>query len=388
MSRAIVTEGDALAAKLAAGLARLRAALVRRAARAVDDPTLASGAPGLALALHYLCPEEPAIDALLSRASEAAPEDPIALMVGMPGLAWVLAHTGRDGGGVLDDVEQAWLELVRERRDWRGGFELVTGLAGLGVYALERAPAGHALLTAVSRALVEAAEVQPGGVAWQGAPPRALRGRLPGVCFDLGIAHGAAGAATVLMAAVRVGVDEPRALEVADRAAAWVLARTASATPACVAPGDSTGPELMPDGWCRGAAGIAAALLAASADRAPSWRPSALALAARVATRPVPVDAPLGLCHGAAGSAHLLRRLLEYTGDARLGDAARGWLAHVAAGIARVDEGIEPAGHDDDLGGLGDRRLLSGGAGVALVLAAAIGEHEPAWDRLLLASVR
>ena len=77
-----------------------------------------------------------------------------------------------------------------------------------------------------------------------------------------------------------------------------------------------------------------------------------------------------GLCHGAAGLAHLFDRLYRSSGNATCAERARDWWARALA-MPRPTGG----------------HLLEGAAGFGLALAAALGDTEPAWDRLLACDV-
>jgi hypothetical protein len=98
----------------------------------------------------------------------------------------------------------------------------------------------------------------------------------------------------------------------------------------------------------------------------------------------------MGLCHGAAGNAHLFNRLWQATGEAVFADVARAWLAR-AIEMRRVGEAV--AGFPsfmvdgDDQHWDPDATILTGAPGVALVLHAAVSEVEPSWDRMLLADL-
>jgi hypothetical protein len=100
------------------------------------------------------------------------------------------------------------------------------------------------------------------------------------------------------------------------------------------------------------------------------------------------VDA--GLCHGAAGLAHLFNRMFQATGDPALGEAARGWYARTldARRPGRGIGGIAARVSESDGGSrwVADPGLLTGAAGVALALLAGVSSVDPAWDRLLLVS--
>jgi len=96
-----------------------------------------------------------------------------------------------------------------------------------------------------------------------------------------------------------------------------------------------------------------------------------------MAARPVETSGvrDAGICHGAAGVAHIFNRMYQATGDEVLGDAARGWIERLLAMADPMD------------GGVRDASVLMGTTGVGLVLLAATTEVEPAWDRAILCDI-
>src|SRR5439155_5317436 len=129
------------------------------------------------------------------------------LYAGFPGIAWTVAHLqGRfldpgDGAG-LDGIDLA-LAGYLARSPWTGEYDLLGGLAGLGVYALERLPrpGAAACLQHVVDRLAELAVPQPEGVAWF-TPPERLPGwqreRYPRGYYNTGLAHGMPGVIALL----------------------------------------------------------------------------------------------------------------------------------------------------------------------------------------------
>ncbi|HEU4532780.1 MAG TPA: lanthionine synthetase LanC family protein, partial [Polyangiaceae bacterium] len=97
-----------------------------------------------------------------------------------------------------------------------------------------------------------------------------------------------------------------------------------------------------------------------------------------------------GLCHGTLGTAHMLNRLYQATGDEALGVQAQAWLAR---GLAARREGRGVGGYafyyapdGKTTRWVDDPSFLSGAAGVALALLAFASDAEPTWDSLLLLS--
>jgi hypothetical protein len=378
-----------------ATIAEIAAAVEERPGRLREIAGVAHGAAGAALLHAYLAratgdgrSEERAL-AWLGRALDGVGDSAsdVSLFVGVAGIGWTGQHLAAlldveepDPDGYLDEV----LEDMLRSSPWPGAFDLVYGLAGLGVYALERLPrpAARACLELVVARLGELSERRPEGTAWFTSPrhlPPDARAEAPDGFFDLGVAHGVPGVVALLAAAEASGVAGDSARPLAEGAVSWLLAQRLpdggqSAFPSRLLPGRDPAPARM--AWCYGDAGVAAALLlAARAFGIDEWEQEALRLARRASARRGE-DTRVGdpwLCHGAAGLGHLFNRMHQATDDAEFADAARFWLERA------LD--LRPPGGDDS-------GFLTGACGVALALLAAIGDVEPGWDRLLAVSAR
>jgi len=140
-------------------------------------------------------------------------------------------------------------------------------------------------------------------------------------------------------------------------------------------------------GWCRGETGVAIGLLGAA--RALE-RPELAERAVDLARAPFERDAarwPLeaGLCHGAAGVAHLTNRVYQATGDGRLGEHARTWLRKTMA-MQQPGTGVGGYAMRSRTSATeweADPSLLVGAAGVGLALLAGATSRPPSWDELL-----
>lgn len=299
---------------------------------------------------------------------------------GAAGIGWAIAHLA-DG----DEAEQfcALIEAALIRSLDRPGdrdYDLISGLVGYGVFALERGEAGRSLARRVLDELERDARPRGEGTAWHTSPtvmPPNVRAVCPDGHWNLGLAHGVPGVIGLLARYVAAGVEVDRARQLLDGSVRYLLDAE---------PPNARGryPSWHPrDGepngrlaWCYGDLGISLVLLAAADARAqPEWRAEALALAHACASREIEAahvtNTPI--CHGAFGAAHLFNRLHQATRDPRFAAAAVRWLDHA---LAMTDE------HP-----VADRSLLEGTAGIALVLHAMISEVEPGWDRLLLIDV-
>jgi lantibiotic modifying enzyme len=144
--------------------------------------------------------------------------------------------------------------------------------------------------------------------------------------------------------------------------------------------------------WCYGDLGIAMALWqAARTAKHNGWEKIALDVFSRAGQRRDLEQnrvCDAGLCHGAAGIAHIFNRVHHYTGQTQFKAAAVYWLEKTLE-MASFDSGY--AGYKvkyaDEAGGLTDKAgLLEGIAGIGLVYISMISAVEPKWDRCLLLS--
>jgi hypothetical protein len=346
------------------------------------------------------------------------------LYSGFPGVAWTAEHLGRrfepageqeepEGKEIGEDedpnaeIDQALGEALA-RSPWNDQYDLISGLVGLGVYAVERypRPSGVRCLEAVVDRLDETAEHRAGEATWFTPPemlPPETRDRTPHGYYNLGVAHGVPGVIALLGDACRLGVRVERARPLLEGAVRWLLGQRlpAPADPAqqggfCYASYVGEGIELRPArlAWCYGDPGVAATLLAAARSVGrEDWERAAVEIAAGAAAAP-PEQAGVrdaGLCHGAFGLAHLYNRIHQATaaaGDGGLfAEAARYWVGH-GLGLRNPERPLagfaawQPL-QDQELGWVDDPGFLTGVAGIGLALLGALTDIEPEWDRLL-----
>jgi lantibiotic modifying enzyme len=374
------------------------------------DASLASGTTGLALLHGYLAQIESEHDhaALawrrLQHAIAAVEDNPTSasLYSGLTGVGWVIAHLqdrlgGLDGEDDLAEIDEVLLKHL-DQSPWTGNYDLIQGLVGFGVYALERLPrpAAIACLERVVDRLAETAEHQGDGLTWWTNPawlPAETREQFPRGYYNLGLAHGVPGVIALLGQVCTAGVAVARARPLLEGAVSWLLANQGPGGFAhCVVAEEPDKPARL--AWCYGDPGVAAALLgAARCVKEPARERQALAIARRATQRP-PADAGVvdaGLCHGAAGLGHLFNRLYQASGEPWLAQAARSWLARTLE-MRQPGRGIGgyeawSPGDDGNLTWKAEPSLLTGAAGIALALLAATTTIEPAWDRTLLVAI-
>ena len=377
----------------------------------------AGGQAGFALLYEYLDRARPGAgygDLAHQRLEQAidllatAAQDP-SLFSGFTGVSWVVEHLqggpaddGEEDEDSNEDIDQALLTLL-QKTPWPHDYDLVSGLAGYGVYALERLPRPSAVtcLELVVEHLADLAEPRPEGLAWNtplSLVPEMNRPWYPEGLDNLGLAHGTPGVVALLARVCSSGVAAERSRSLLAQAVSWLLAQKMTDSEISVFPyAVGSGFKVRParTAWCYGDPGIALALLAAGrvAEEA-AWEREAIALARAAARRP-PESCNIndaGLCHGAAGLGHVLNRLYQATGDPELLESARTWFARAldywdpSRGIGGfltytpVDEKF------DEMGWIEDAGLLIGSTGMALALLAASSAVDPAWDRLMLMS--
>jgi hypothetical protein len=379
------------------------------------EPSLADGLAGRALLSGYLAqvdrPDHNGNDRHCRTAQDcvdraiAATEKTAStagLYSGLTGLGWAIAHLRHclptlDAEPILGEMDDALLAHLEET-PWTGEYDLIGGLVGYAVYALERLPAsaGVACLERIIDHVEQTAEHHPEGVTWWTDPKWLLpetREKCPRGYYNLGLAHGVPGVIAVLGQICAAGIRVDRARRLLDGAVRWLLAHQ---SPDGFAHWIDADPAPKPArlAWCYGDPGVAAALLvAAHAVNEPAWEREARAIALRAAERPAELSGvkDAGLCHGAVGLGHIFNRMYQATGDSWLARAAREWFERALA-MRRPGRGIGgfEAWLANDRGSAtyaADLGLLTGATGIALALLAATSTIEPTWDRILLVSM-
>ncbi len=283
------------------------------------------------------------------------------LFDGLAGGGWVAAHVASDVEPLLEVIDR---KLIADLEAWTRGYDLISGLVGLGVYFLEHegpsAARGRELVVA---ALAASCERDASGATWLTPPAQLPPTHLvdwPAGYYNCGVAHGVPGAIGVLARIAARDDAPPAAAELRDAASRWLAAQRRDGRHPSMFHGERRDPART--AWCYGEPGIAAALQAPD----PGW----LALPFE-ATRVVDP----GLCHGASGLMHLANRMYQATRDPQYRDAALHWLERT---LAYGTTGLPPPGD------VRRDSLLVGTSGVGLALLAAVSDLEPSWDRLLL----
>jgi len=319
-------------------------------------------------------------------------------------IAFAVGHlsAGDDADTACEMIERSLLRFLEHPTD---AYDLISGLVGIAVPVLQRITDGKSSGSSepVARGILEhlerLARPMPAGLAWHTPPallPRWQRELAPNGYINLGLAHGMPGVVAILARYLTAGIEVERARTLLEGAVAYLRSaadpRFGNRYPAWLSTQRDHQESMSRVAWCYGDLGVAVALLsAATAAGRDDWRAEALALAHGMAARSFESSRVVdtGLCHGAAGVAHLFNRLSQATGDAELARAADTWFARTLAmrraePIAGFPRGLPVDGVMTwDPGA----DLLTGACGVALALHAAISPVEPGWDQLLLADL-
>jgi lantibiotic biosynthesis protein len=317
-------------------------------------------------------------------------------------IAFAVGHLsdGEDADTACEMIERSLLRFLERQGD---AYDLISGLVGVAVPVLQRITGGKASPSSepVARGILDQLEhlarPMPTGTAWFTPPtllPQWQREIAPEGYINLGLAHGIPGVVAILARYITAGIEVERARTLLEGAVAYLRSaaqpKVGHRYPAWL-PSQHQEP-MSRVAWCYGDLGVSIAIMSAAlATGRDDWRTEALALAHGMAARSFESSQVVdtGLCHGAAGVAHVFNRLYQATGDADLAQAADTWYARILT--MRSTEAIAgfPRGRlvDRTMTWDAGADLLTGASGVALALHAAISPIEPAWDQLMLADL-
>jgi len=385
-----------------------------------EDFSLAGGKAGLAVFYSYLAEalrtgagdegdvgrDDKTANQYLDEAIDAAAGITMtaSLYEGFTGVAWAAEHLQSglfesEGDDETDEMVDGALRNFLARSPWSAHYDLISGLVGYGVYALERLPhpvAEECPALIVDR-LEETAEQNREGLTWKTRPELLFPGQKaqsPAGCYNLGVAHGVPGVIPFLARVCAEGIAQSKTRLLLDGAVSWLLANQISnPSPSRFAYVAGPGIESVParSAWCYGDPGIAVSLLAAARYVGEaSLEREAIHIARFALERDEKENGihDAGICHGAAGLGHIYNRLFQATGEPAFRATARFWLERTLS-MRRPDQGI--GGFSTWVTAeerwMDDPGLITGAAGTALALLASITSIEPAWDRIFMLSI-
>ena len=375
----------------------------------INNAGLGFGKAGIALFLGYLARTDPQAADLADEAARLAADAARtvatermapSLFAGFCGIGWALLKLQKwDVAGIdeasLESIDQAVLTYL-EHDPWPWHLDVVNGLAGVAVYALDRLPAAPAqeALERIVGHFEAVAEESAAGITWF-TPPSLLHEeeleRGPRGYYNLGMAHGVPGHISILADLAAAGVATDRTSRLLDGAVKWLLGQTTDDAnfPYVVGPKAESKPSRV--AWCYGLPGISAALWKAGhAVGREEWCRTALEMTRGALERPSEdmgvVDA--AFCHGTGGIAHLLHRLYRWSGEEGMAEAARTWIDRT---LEWRREGVGLGGYrshhpnpNAELPYYDSPGMLTGAAGIGATLTAAASELPPEWDHMFL----
>ncbi len=297
--------------------------------------------------------------------------------VGSMVMALEPADPNDDEPGVCEDLDEALTQAIGSL-DARHNWDLISGVSGVGLYAVTRPwqPSAVALAEACAAWLETHAVNHEGMLTWRRHPdvlPEHQRKLAPDGKIDLGLAHGVGGA--VMFLAERM-LKRGEGRELLASATAFLRVQAGPASE-----GGRFGPDMgtyrCRTAWCYGDLGLSFVLArAGEALGDADLSAFALQLAEETAARWSKGVQDAALCHGAAGNAHFFNRWYAATGRDIFAEAARIGFAAVPSLPTWWDR-IKGAPVDDGLS------YLEGRMGIALAYATAAFGVPPGWDALL-----
>jgi lantibiotic modifying enzyme len=374
-----------------------------------SDVGLFGGKTGLALLLFYyeaLANDEMYGDTALDMVSDVF--DRVndgyyyhTFATGTAGIGWAFDHlVRRDYIESEPDLILADLDPLLHRAMMldiqEGRFDFLHGALGCGLYFLNRLGSGGAedYLSELVPELEQVGTMDNyGRLAWESVVDikKGTRG------FNLSMSHGIASVIAFLGRIHQTGIERKAVSRMLESAIRYLLDQKLkhgdyiSVFPPYVIPGEPPSDSRL--AWCYGDLGIGAALYQAGVLTENSeWEEQALEIlrhsaARRELEKNSVFDA--SLCHGAAGVAHIFNRMFQYSGVLEFKEASQYWLKQTMD-FASFDDGIAGFktwhGREADGNWVNDLHMLSGAAGVGLVLISAVSNIEPGWDQCLLLS--
>jgi lantibiotic modifying enzyme len=331
-----------------------------------------------------------------------------ALFDGIAACGWAFEHISQAPGDAMEEwqdisdpieeIDSFLLKMLQER-SWKWGYDLISGLVGLGVYFLERLPRASAIdgIQLILNHLFDLSEKSWGGTTWH-TPPEFLsddqRKTCPAGYYNLGVAHGVPGVVGFLASTLAAGIEVEKCRDLLEGTVRWLVARqgppnSLTRYDSWFVPGRE--PQNTRLGWCYGDLGLGAVLYLAGLQCGHEDWCNFGRIATDNCLKRTTKDGWVndqGLCHGSFGVAHIMNRMYQATEDERYADSANIWFEH---GLRSRKSGVGVAGfyaYRPDLTPTlrADVSLLSGASGMVLAMLSAIYPVEPAWDRLLLLS--
>ncbi|MFN8406236.1 MAG: lanthionine synthetase C family protein [Sphingobacteriaceae bacterium] len=219
-------------------------------------------------------------------------------------------------------------------------------------------------------------------------------------CTNLGLSHGIPSILVVLLKAYKLHINPEKSKNLLDGIVAYLLDHVQDPTihkayyAYAISEADTEIDRDTRLAWCYGDLGVCCALWqVAQAFDDTGLKEKVLEIMTYTAKRRDLEEnrvCDAGLCHGAAGIAHIFNRFYQDTHNEIFKDAALFWYQQTLS-MATFSDGL--AGYKAWVGNATQEHtyekctgLLEGIAGIGLALIGAVADFEPSWDECLLIS--
>lgn len=398
---------DANRSEIHALLTRIDRAILETLPPDLSDVSLATGLAGVAMYYSGLetagiLPLHPGFldritDVIYDRVSTTR-LPALRLYAGVAGIGFALEHIAtasvghsEESSAVNDQLDDVVISAL-ERKGGNGHFDLISGITGVGVYAISRGrhAARKKILGLVLNELEDCATTTSDGICWKTAPPflgaESSDSAYPDGNFNLGLAHGNPGVIAFLANTALSGSTAPGLAEMLRKGSHWLLQQANSDDSECCFSYIAGAGARSRNAWCYGDAGVALALLrSAKALGSAQLHARAVEVGKRSAMRGVKSAMVFdhGICHGSAGLALLYLTLYRETDDSEFLTASRFWYGQILLATREPDlkklaSKLPDGAYALEVGALG------GLSGIGLSLLEAADTGNPGWSKWLL----
>lgn len=319
---------------------------------------------------------------------------------GIGGVAWTVEHLVQQGFLEANTEEiigelDAYLHKSMLQDMQQGNYDFLHGAVGNGVYFLSRLqnPNSRNYIKELIDELEKQSEKDAGGgIKWLAVlnHEKGTKG------YNLSLSHGLASIIVFLSKALEQGIYPEKVTPLLNECMKYMLdqkqdfQKFRSHFPSWICPEEPSSYSRI--AWCYGDLGLGLAIFqAARASGNSEWERIAIEALTDAATRKTPEESGVvdaGICHGAAGNAHLFNRAYHYTGIEDFRETALHWIDQTLK-LATFDDGFAgyKAYRTPEYGGWQkESSILEGIAGIGLTLLTTLGTTVPEWDRCLLIS--
>lgn len=328
---------------------------------------------------------------------------------GLAGIGWAIEHVVRSGffqadtDEILAELDPYLVEVMTADMQ-RGLYDYRYHALGISLYFMARSslPAFPRIMNSLTKELEVHSESKGSGRRWVSIDPKMGR-----PIYDLSLSRGLSSIIGLLAKLHKRGVAPETVERLLADAVTYLLEQELDP-----AKYQTHFPSLIRDDlpiihsrldWCFGDMGIAMSLWnAAAATGNRNWKNKSLEVILDAADKR---DAKLvagivseddrqegivdtGICHGAAGLAHMFNRVFQETGLETVRTAACHWLEQTLdlAVFADGFAGFKAWAPQEYGGWRAEPGFLYGIAGIGLVFLAALSDHPFSWDEALLLS--